>query len=182
MFTWKINEQIELKLLEHRDAEALFKVVDKDRDYLREWLPWVDKTLFVSDYFPVIDMWLKQFADRQGFQAGILYDGEIVGMAGFHGIDSNNGKTSVGYWLSEGWQGKGIMTDVVRALLHYAFEIENLNRVEIRASEANHKSRAIPERLGFKQEGIIRNGEYLYDYYADSVVYGLLKNEWQAGN
>ena len=179
MFTWTINEHIELKLLERRDAEALFSVVDRDRVYLREWLPWVDKTLTASDYHAVIDMWLKQFADRQGFQAAILYDGDIVGMAGFHGIDSYNGKTSIGYWLSEGWQGKGIMTTVVRSLLHYAFEIENLNRVEIRASEANLKSRAIPERLGFKQEGIVRNGEYLYGGYADSVVYGLLKKEWQ---
>lgn len=179
MFTWKINGDIELKLLEQRDAEAFFHVVDRNRDHLRKWLPWVDKMLFVSDYYPVIDMWLRQFIERDGFQTAILYRGEIVGMAGFHGMDRNNHKCSIGYWLSKKHQGKGIMTTAVRALLVHAFEVEQLNRVEIRAAVPNRRSRAIPERLGFKEEGVIRNAEYLYDHYLDHVVYGQLKSEWQ---
>jgi ribosomal-protein-serine acetyltransferase len=51
--------------------------------------------------------------------------------------------------------------------------------VEIQCGEDNHKSRAIPERLGFQQEGIIRDGEFLYDHFHDVVVYGLLKKEWK---
>jgi ribosomal-protein-serine acetyltransferase len=53
-----------------------------------------------------------------------------------------------------------------------------MHKVEIRAASGNKKSRAVPERLGFKQEGCIRQAEYLYDHYVDHVVYGMLDLEW----
>ncbi|TCP23029.1 hypothetical protein EV207_13336 [Scopulibacillus darangshiensis] len=71
MFTFEIDNEIELKLLERDDAKPLFALVDKDRAYLREWLPWVDKSTSEEGYHPIIDSWLKQFMDHDGFQAGI---------------------------------------------------------------------------------------------------------------
>ncbi len=72
------------------------------------------------------------------------------------------------------------MTKTVKALMHYAFEELQLNKVEIRAAVGNVKSRAIPERLNFTIEGTIRDAEWLYDRYVDHVVYGMLVKEWQA--
>ena len=71
------------------------------------------------------------------------------------------------------------MTKTVKALLQYAFETLKLHKVEIRVAEANHKSRAIPERLGFMQEGTIRVAEWLYDHYVNHVIYGMLVSEWR---
>jgi ribosomal-protein-serine acetyltransferase len=178
MFYMTVDDDIKLKLLEKRDAEEMFSVVDNNRDYLREWLPWVNGVKKKEDYYPVIDMWLKQFAANDGFQVGIFYQDKYVGMIGFHNIDWGNKQTSIGYWLDGNMQGKGIMTRSVNALLKYAFEELKLNRVEIRCGTENLKSKAIPERLGFQQEGIIRDGEFLYDHFIDSYVYSLLSIEW----
>ena len=71
------------------------------------------------------------------------------------------------------------MTKTVLALLQYAFEDLQLNKVEIRAAVGNAKSRAIPERLGFTKEGTIREAEWLYDHYVDHVAYGMLASEWK---
>ncbi len=180
MFTLKVDHQVELKLLDQRDAEEMITVVDESRDYLREWLPWVDNMQVAEDYHPVIQMWLEQFAKNDGFQAGILFEGKLVGMAGFHGVDWRNKKTTIGYWLAKGYQGKGIMTRVTKALVDYAFEELQLNRVEIHCGAENQRSRAIPERLHFQQEGILRDGEFLYDHYHDIVVYGILARDWKA--
>jgi len=49
----------------------------------------------------------------------------------------------------------------------------------IRVSVENRRSRAIPERLGFTQEGIIRHDEWLHERFTDTVIYGLLANEWE---
>jgi ribosomal-protein-serine acetyltransferase len=70
------------------------------------------------------------------------------------------------------------MTKSCRAVINYIFNELELNRVEIRAAVLNKKSRAIPERLGFTQEGIIRSAEWLYDHFVDHVVYGMLRDEW----
>ncbi|AIF42818.1 GNAT family N-acetyltransferase [Virgibacillus sp. SK37] len=179
MFIQYINEEISLKLLERQDAKELFALVDKDRSYLREWLPWVDSMKQVEDYEPIIDMWLNQFSSHNGFQAGILYKGKLAGMVGFHGIDQANKKTSIGYWLANSYQGNGIMTIAVKALIEQAFNEYGLNRVEIQCGVDNIKSRSIPERLGFRQDGILRDAEYLYDHFHDCVLYSMLAKEWK---
>ncbi|WOV84019.1 GNAT family protein [Sporosarcina jeotgali] len=178
MFTLPVSETVSLKLLEQEDAAELFFLVNESRTHLREWLPWVDGALSPESYRPVIEMWLKQFAEHNGFQAGILYNGEIAGMIGFHKIDWMNKSTSLGYWIGERFQGNGIMTDAVRAMIDYAFSIYKLNRVEIRCGTANAKSRAIPERLNFHLEGIQRDAEFLYDHFHDLAVYSILARDW----
>lgn len=177
MFYFKVDDDILLKVLEKSDAPAIYTVLNRNRDYLREWLPWVDGMNCPEDYYPVIAMWRKQFADEDGFQAGIFYKGEIVGMIGLHSIDRSNRKTSIGYWLDSHYQGNGIMTRSCQAVINYVFNMLNLNRVEIRCGTGNTKSRAISERLGFTHEGTIRAGEFLYDHYIDSEVYGFLKTD-----
>ncbi|HLQ71969.1 MAG TPA: GNAT family protein [Bacillota bacterium] len=178
MFQIKVNEKVSLKLLEKRDANELFSLVNESRSYLREWLPWVDDMTEVADYERVLEAWLEQFSSNDGFQAGILYKGKLTGIVGFHGIDWKDRKTEIGYWLAESYQGRGIMTVAVKALIDIAFKEYQLNRVEIQCSVHNEKSKGIPERIGLKQEGIIRDSEYLYDHYHDCVIYSVLAKEW----
>ncbi|MBA2871009.1 RimJ/RimL family protein N-acetyltransferase [Anoxybacillus calidus] len=90
-------------------------------------------------------------------------------------------QASVNY-ITEEAQGKGIVTKSVKAILDYVFRELGLNRVEIRCGVHNKKSRAIPERLGFVQEGIIRDGEWLYDHFHDLVVYSMLAKDWLANS
>ncbi|MDF2039109.1 GNAT family N-acetyltransferase [Bacillus sp. CMF12] len=178
MFSLKADEDIELQLFQLHHSEELFNLVDRNRSHLREWLPWVDNMASPVQYHSIIPIWLKQFADNNGFNAGIRYQGKLAGSIGFHQIDWNNRQTSIGYYLAKDFEGSGIMTRSVQAMINHAFFDLKLNRIEIRCGIKNGKSRAIPERLGFRQEGIIRDGEYLYNRYHDLAVYGLLAREW----
>lgn len=178
MFKFVVDDSVVLKLLETRDADQLFELTDSDSSYLKEWLPWVDGTKSAEDTKSFIEMTKKQFASNNGFQAGIWYKGSIAGVVGFHGMNWANRSTSVGYWLGERYQGKGIMTKSCKAFVEYSFRELNLNRVEIRCAEKNLRSRAIPERLDFIKEGMIREAEWLYDHFVDHVVYGVLAREW----
>lgn len=178
MFYYQINEDLRLRILEKRNAEELYMLVDKNRAYLREWLPWVDGTSSVAAIHDFIKSSKKQLADDNGFQTGIFYRGKIAGCIGLHNIDWNNRKTSIGYWLASEFQGQGIMTQACKAIIDYVMHDLNLNRVEIRAAEFNRKSRSIPERLGFTNEGMARQVEWLYDHYVDHVIYGILAENW----
>ena len=162
-----------LRLLEEADAEELYRLVERNRDYLAEWMPWAAaQTLEGTAAF--VQAALRRHADRNGFEMGLILDERIVGAAGFAGIDWVARATSVGYWLAEGHQGRGLMTRAVRALVDHAFGELELHRVEIQAAEGNRRSRAVPERLGFRQEGILREAECVGGRYLDVVVYGLV--------
>lgn len=171
--------EMQLKFLELSDAEQLFALANSSRQYLREWVPWLDTTKTVGDTIRYILATHRQFQLNNGFQTGIWYNQQFVGVIGFVSIDWNNKSTSLGYWLGEKYQGHGIMTLACRTLISHAFEVMHLKRVVIRCAVENMKSRAIPERLGFKNEGTLRQVEWLYDYYVDHVVYGMLNSEWE---
>lgn len=176
---FQIDEDTELHLLEEQHAEELFALTDQNRQYLREWLPWLDNNVSLDDTEDFVRDSLEQFRNNNGFQLGIWFQGSLAGVIGYHKIDWVNRATSIGYWLGASFQGKGLMTRACRTLINYAFNDLRLNRVEIRCAVKNGKSRAIPLRLGFKEEGLIRQSEWLYDHFVDHVVYGMLKNEWQ---
>lgn len=179
MFKHIIDEDLELRLLELYHSQELFELIDGSRSHLKMYLPWVDNTISASDTKAFIENSKKQYAASNGFDAGIWYKGELAGVIGFHSINRSIKEISIGYWLSQKSLGKGLITRACKELINFAFNNYKMNRVEIRCAEDNFKSRAIPERLGFTQEGIIRDGELLNDGYVDLVVYGLLKKEWE---
>ncbi|KAB7666872.1 GNAT family N-acetyltransferase [Bacillus sp. B1-b2] len=178
MFNIFVDPHIKLRLLETTDANELFLLVDNNRQYLREWLPWVDQIYSPYQYQNIIPMWQQLFTDRTELNAGIYFHNRLVGMISIQQIEWANRKASIGYYLAEDAQGNGIMAKSVAAILNYAFYYLKLNRMEILCGVKNHKSQAIPEKLLFQKEGMIRDGEFLYDHYHDLYSYSMLAREW----
>jgi len=179
MFNLKVDEDMELRLLQEKHAEDLFAMVDRNRDYLRPWMLWVDDTRSVEDTRKFRRAAFHRFEEKKGLQAGIFFEGRLVGVVGYNEIDWFGKSATLGYWLGASFQGRGIMTRACHALLGYAFGELGLNRVEIRAVLENMKSRAIPERLGFKHERTIKQAQWLHDHFADYAVYGMSAGEWR---
>lgn len=178
MFTLKVDHELELRLFQRQDSSKFFQLVEENRSHLSKWLPWVQNMATPYDAESIISLWQQQFAENTGCNAGIFYRGELVGSIGLHQIDWHNKFTSIGYFLAKKAEGRGIITRTVRSILNYAFFHLGLNRVEIRCGVNNKKSRAIPERLGFVLEGIVRQGEYLSGHYHDLLLYSMLARDW----
>jgi ribosomal-protein-serine acetyltransferase len=179
MLALRLDDRRTLRLIEHSDAQELYDVVVANREHLAAWMPWAaGQTLESTVAF--VDASRKQLASNQGFQAAIVQDGAIVGVIGYHRVDWENRSTSVGYWLAESAQGRGTITIATSALVTHAFERWTLNRLDIRAGIANHRSRAVAERLGFKFEGVLREAERIGERYVDHAVYAMLAREWRA--
>jgi ribosomal-protein-serine acetyltransferase len=169
-----------IRPLEDADAPELFALVDANRLYLRAWLPWLDGTRSEEDVAEFVADSRRRAADGLGVQFAILESGQIAGVIGFHEIDRVHAQVGIGYWVAENRQGRGLVTRAVQALCGMAFDELGLNRVEIKAATDNARSRAIPERLGFRHEGVLREGERLYDRFVDLEVYALLASEWRS--
>ncbi|MGG3941177.1 GNAT family protein [Peribacillus psychrosaccharolyticus] len=177
MFSFQVDDELKIELIQQQHKEELFRLIDTNREHLRKWLLWVDKRQTAEDFDTIIPQWISKFANNDGFDAGIRYNERLVGMIGLHHIDWKNKATSIGYFLSEEAQGNGIITKCVRALITYLFNELDLHRIEIQCAETNHRSRTIPIKLGFFEEGVTRDGQWLYDHYENLITYSLLKSK-----
>jgi ribosomal-protein-serine acetyltransferase len=182
VFSHKVNGQIDLRLIQHPHCRELFRVMDANRNHLRPWHPWIDLIRSTTDLDRFITGWLQQFSQNRGFHAGIWHEGELCGVINHLNVDWVNRSTVLSYWLDEAHQGRGIMTAACRAFVSHAFNTLKLNRVTIECAGRNARSRGIPERLGFKFEGVIRGAEWLHDHFADHAIYGLLKGDLPHGD
>jgi ribosomal-protein-serine acetyltransferase len=167
-----------LRLLEESDAGDLYALVDGNRTYLARWLSWVEETHEADDVLNFIRATRKQIAENKGLGVAIVEGDSIIGVIGFNSIDWTHGSTAIGYWLAEGQQGRGTMTEAVRALVAYAFEVWKLNRVEIRAAVQTCEAGLFPSGSASKQEGVLRQAERIGDRFEDLVVYTMLASEW----
>ena len=165
--------------MEERHAPAIFAAIDREREYLREWLPWVDATHTEDDTLSFIRSVLEQFANNQGFAAGIWKGDCLAGTIGLHRIDWLNRRVEIGYWLAREFQGRGLMTDACRCLIAHAFRELDLHRVEIRCATENLRSSAIPRRVGFTRDGTLREAQLVNGRYYDLEVFGMLKSDWK---
>ena len=179
MFSASIRPGFELRLLEERHAPAVFAAVDRERDELRQWLPWVDATRTEDDTLSFIRSALEQFASNSGVVAGIWGPAGLAGVVGMHKIDWLNRNVELGYWLSREFRGTGLMTDACRRMIGHAFSELDLHRVSLRCAVRNVKSCAIPERLGFKVEGTLCEAQWLNGRYEDLRTFAVLKQDWK---
>jgi ribosomal-protein-serine acetyltransferase len=168
-----------LRLLDEGEAGALTEVIDANREHLGRWLPWAETHGF-EDSVEYLRRKQLQWEMNDGFEGAIELDGRIVGGAGFHRVDWVNRCTSIGYWLAADAQGRGLMTATVRALLDHAFGVWGLHRVFIEVVVGNERSKAIPERLGFRQEAVLREAKLIAGRYEDTLLYAMLAPDWES--
>jgi len=175
----KIDQDIELRQLELSDAKDIFRTIDNQREYLGKWLPFVQFTNEEKDSENFVKTVIAIPEDKREFVCTIQKRNQFVGLIGFKDTDKINKKTEIGYWLSEDYQKQGIMTKAVSKLCDFAFKNLDINRIQIKCAIKNTSSIKIPQRLGFKFEGIEREGELLSgNYFTDLNVYSKLKCDW----
>lgn len=122
------------------------------------------------------------FRNRNGFRWGIELKGEgkLIGSCGFHRWLRPDGRQAeMGYDLDPRYWRRGIMNEAMTALIDFGFERMHLNRIEITIMPRNNASISLARKLGFKEEGILR--EHGLDenmMVVDDMIFSLLRREW----
>lgn len=173
----RVRPGLELRSVTESDAAELDRLIEANRHHLAPFMPWVAGHA-IEGTQAFIRAAIRQEASDDGFQAVIVCDGEIAGVAGFHRVDRPNATTSIGYWMDAKRQGQGVMTAAVSALIDHAFGALDLHRVELRIAPNNARSRAIAARLGFSEEGVLRDAERFGSEHRDLILHSLLATEW----
>lgn len=174
-----VAPELELVALQAHHAPRLWEIIDRDRDYLRQWQNWPDYMRSYDDVLGLVQRAEEKRTSNNGFDLVIRYQNEVVGKIGLVYVNRRYSKTEIGYWLAKDQQGKGIVTRACHAVTDYALTPMRLRTVHIRVAVENTRSRAIPERLGFLNEGVIPHKTWLHGRPIEEVLYAMTTERWQ---
>ena len=172
---------LQLVPLEEDDAEELYALTVANRAHLRRWLPWVDDVRSPADTSAHVrnGLELRRLGLRTDYTVRLR--GRMIGSIAYHLLQPAHRFGVIGYWLALEATGHGYMTAAVRRLVEHGFVDLALNRIELRVAVGNHASQKICDRLGFREEGVLREAEWLHDHFVDLRVNALLRSEWEGG-
>ncbi len=173
---WPIDDHAVIRTFTPDDAEEVYALVEANRARLEAWMPWTESTRSPADVRDFIE---RSLASEHDLEAnGIWVDGRAAGTIGLRvTLLQNNGE--LGYWIGEEFEGRGLVTRACRLFIDHGFRELGLHRISLHAGVDNRRSRGVAERLGFTEEGVIRDGDRVGGgRYVDLVAYGLLEHEW----
>lgn len=174
-----INQNLRLEAIHQGMSQEMFELTMKNKPYLEPWMPWASMNTSITNTEDFIKSGMLLEAESDGLVFAIIYEDKIAGTIGLHKIDRLNKQTSIGYWITEELQGKGIVTKCVTKVIDIAFSEFGVNRIEVKCSVSNKKSRDIPERLGFRLDGFLYEGELVNKKFRDMAVYSITASEWK---
>jgi RimJ/RimL family protein N-acetyltransferase len=177
------TERLLIRCWEPADAVGLKEAVDSSLDHLLSWMPWAAaEPQELQQKIKLIRSWRSQFDAGTDYVYGIFDREEkrVLGGTGLH-TRAGPGGLEIGYWIRQDAIRQGFATETAAALTRVAFEIESVNRVEIHCEPANLRSAAVPRKLGFTAEAILR--QRMADAqgrWRDTQVWSLLREEYLA--
>lgn len=174
-----IDNNILLRSYQLDDAPELYNAVNRSRKHLQPWLEWVSKTTKPEQSLQFIQQSLHQLNTQEALALGIFFNDRIIGGIGMHHWDQSTKRAQVGYWISEEFEGKGIINSCLTRFIDFLFEKIGLNKIEVHFVPANLRSAKVAERLGCRVEGVIRQSCIRNGRPEDIVITGLLRSEWK---
>jgi len=159
------TERLVIRIPKPGDGQAVFEAINESIEELKPWMPFAHSEQSAQDVEINIREAYIKFLKREDLRLLVFLkeSGELVASTGLHRIDWSVPKFEIGYWINSRFSGKGFMTEAVSGITDFAFRELNAKRVEIRCDVKNKKSRAIPERLGYSLEGILKNDDWSVD-------------------
>jgi RimJ/RimL family protein N-acetyltransferase len=174
-----VTQRLVVRCWEPRDAPLLKEAIDSSLEHLRPWMPWAaDEPQTLEEKVALLRGFRGKFDLGQDFVYGIFdaREVEVVGGTGLHRRVGDDA-FEIGYWIRASRAGKGLATEATAALVRVAFDVCGVDRIEIRTDPANERSRAIPRRLGFVEEAVLRR-RLRYPKPRDVVVYTLFREDF----
>jgi ribosomal-protein-serine acetyltransferase len=182
MFSFPLSDEAVLFLRTSSITEAYHKVLAANQERLARWEPWALKPPALEETRSFLESSARNWLDGSELPVAIALrkDGQfhLAGAASLR-INGYSRSGEVGYWIDGDYEGRGLITKTVAALLDHAFGPLGIDRVTLHTDPANERSRAVARRLGFVEEALLRQVTAFPGERRDEVVYGLLANEWR---
>ncbi|MDE3231525.1 MAG: GNAT family N-acetyltransferase [Chloroflexota bacterium] len=178
LFDQLLGERVIVRPHQLDDFDAVWEAVQESRDEIRLWLPFADEP--PEQLRDWLAHTVAHWQTREFMGCAILAreTGQLVGNIGLMTRGWNIGSFEIGYWLRTSAVGHGYMTEATRLITDFAFDHLDANRVMIRCDSENARSAAVPRRLGFTQEGLVRRDYARPDgRIADTLMFAMIRDD-----
>ncbi len=153
-----ITERLVIRCWQPRDAQLLKEAIDASLDHLRPWMEWaLNEPTSLQEKIDRLRKFRGQFDLDQDYVYGIFGSDEnqVIGGTGLH-LSVGEKAREIGYWIHRDFINRGLASEAAAALTRVAFEIDQVDRVEIHCDPNNSRSAAIPQKLGFAHETTLK--------------------------
>ena len=173
------TENLILRRLSDTDAPAVLRIFGDDT--VTHYYD-LDTFTDLAQAEELIERFERRFAHQIGIRWGLARKSapdEIIGTCGYNIWIQDHDRAVVGYDLARTYWRRGIMSEALRQVVHFGFVEMGLNRIETPVFQDNAASRRLLEKLGFCEEGVLREYEFLKGRFIDLAMYSLLKKDWR---
>jgi len=181
MIPYRIHTpRLVIRCYEPSDAFLLKRAVDASIEHLLPWMPWAEyEPQTIEEKVDLTRRFRARFDTGEDFTMAILDrdQTEIVGGTGLH-RRAGKGTLEIGYWVAAEHGGKGYITETAAALTRVAFKLHGMVRVEIRCDPKNERSLAVPRRLGYTLEGVLRKNRVENGAPRDTMIWSMIEEEF----
>ncbi len=175
-----LTERLKLREIAQDDFQAVHEYAS-DPETVR-YMPFGPNTMEETREFIERNLKRQQEDPRTEYGLGIILKREdrLIGACGMHGVTDI--QASIGYILNRGYWGNGYATEAARALVEYLFDERGVHRVYASCDPENHASVRVLEKVGMSLEGRLRENMVIHGEYRDSLIFGILVDEWRTVN
>lgn len=157
-------------------GDAIWRATEASLSELKPWMPWAEEAspTAQADFAARAE---RAWQTSEGWPFAVSYGDEVCGVIGIDDPDRLTSRAEIGYWIRSDLAGSGLMTEAASAVIAFAFDELGFHRLELHAAPGNHASRRVAEKLGFQEEGLLRDGSRGSGGFHDAIVYGLLATD-----
>lgn len=163
------------------DAPLLKAAIDASLEHLRPWMPWAaNEPEELPQKIALMRYFRGKFDLGQDFCYGVFPADEsrVLGGCGLHLRLGPNAR-EIGYWIHKDFIGQGLATEMTAALTRVAFEIDQVDRVEIHCAATNRRSASVPRKLGYTHEATLRGRALLGDgSFSDRIIWTMFADQY----
>jgi RimJ/RimL family protein N-acetyltransferase len=179
------TDRVIIRCYEPTDAPTMSETILRNHEHLIPWMPWAIKDQHTVPFcLDLIRKFRGSYDLGTDYPMGVfdLRNGQYIGGTGLH-LRAGAGALEIGYWIDERLARQGFATHVAATLTKAAFEYTSVHRMNIHMQVGNIASERIPERLGYRREGLLRQAFPLSQgKFADIHYFTLLREEYDASD
>ena len=174
----EVDDHIYLAKPEMYMAEELYHVIQDNMTHLKPFLDFIDESVSIKDEENYLRMMLRLQAEGKGRVFIIYYDNQLIGTVDIHNVNTHFQRAEVGYWITQAFSGKNIITRCLKVMCDFVFTYLNINKLMLFAEVDNTASNKVATKAHFQYVGQLREHLLTHGHFKDANQYELLKADY----